>query len=259
MPPADIPILDTATIFMTFKGPTHPSLADTLRKLGYNASHSAAPFHNAANDAWYTLELLFLEAEQALKQIKSPDGEDTIDWLAPPKALPSSPSRDTSSKGDYDRSLSIPTLEKKSKNSTHFSSPYHSQTPHTPPDGRAQPTLRRRQNRKRARSERAEVDDSTAVAALADTCPPTKRRKVTHDKEAIEKAGEGAHRGGAIELNGSSRDSGLASEAEVGGQRDRENKKDEEAEEKEEPEEGPMIVTSGASEACTEGTGLARA
>lgn len=243
---------------MAFKGQNHPSLVDTLQRLGYNAPHSA-PFHNAANDAWYTLELLFLEAEQALKQITNPDGEDTINWLAPPKTPPSSPSRGTSSRDDYDRSLSTPTLEKKSKRSIQFSSSYHSQTPHTPSDDRTQPTLRRRQKRKRARSERAEVDDSTAIAALADTSPPAKRLKVTHESETIEKPGEGAHGGGAIELNDSSRGSGLASEAEVGHQQDRENKKNEEAKEKEESEEGPMFVTSGASEACTEGTGLARA
>lgn len=90
-PPIFATLMDAASIFRTLSGKkSHPKQADALAVLGF-AQDPTAPSHNAANDAWYALELLFRKAEQALWQLEEFTGKDTIDWLVPTKTPPSSP------------------------------------------------------------------------------------------------------------------------------------------------------------------------
>ncbi|KAK7742301.1 hypothetical protein SLS53_004445 [Cytospora paraplurivora] len=90
-PPRGVSIIDAAIVFRALSGMSkYPSKAAALATLGVQEVPTA-PFHNAANDAWYALEILFREAEQAVRQKEDPDGEGTIDWLAPTNAPPSSP------------------------------------------------------------------------------------------------------------------------------------------------------------------------
>lgn len=206
--------------------------------MGYTTSHFA-PFHNAANDAWLTLELLFLEAEQAVKQITDPDGEKTIDWMVAPAAPPSSPSRGTIPKEVYDSSLSNPTYPYKLRQSTQSSSPPEPQAEHTPSGS----TRRRHKNRNRAKSEvtvGGDTVNSTAATTPTDGNPPAKKQKLTHESDVTEKEGEVVDEDGAMGRNGGIRD-GLAgeAEAEVEGQHGEDRK--------EESAGKPMFVTSGAS------------
>lgn len=89
-PPTYATLLDAATIFRSFSGRNHPKQAAALAALGFERDPTA-PFHNAANDAWYALELLFRKAEQALRQLAESIGKETVDWLIPTKSPPLSP------------------------------------------------------------------------------------------------------------------------------------------------------------------------
>lgn len=198
-------------------------------------------FHNAANDAWFTLELLFLEADQAVKQLTDPDGGKTIDWMAAPAAPPSSPSRGTISKEVYDSSLSTPTYFNpyKLRRPSQSSSPIDPQALDTP----AGSVKRRHKHRNRAKSEFSAGGDtvnSTAVATPTDDNPPAKKQKLTHESHVTEKESEGLDGGGAVERHGGSRD-GLAQVERQHGEEGEEGK-----EGKEESEGKPMFVTSGA-------------
>ncbi|KAI7775361.1 hypothetical protein LA080_007006 [Diaporthe eres] len=215
--PIDIPILDTATIFLTFTGKvSYPTLGRALQRIGYTVPPSVS-FHNAANHAWLTLELLFLEAEQAVKQLTDLDGKETIDWMVAPAAPPSSPSRGTIPKEVYDSSLSTPTYfnPNRLKKSAQSSSPPDSQAPHIPSGG----TKRRQKKRNRANSEvsaNGNTVNSTAAATPTDGDPPTKKQKLTHESDVTEKEGGRFHGGGAVERNGGSGD-GKAETALTGG------------------------------------------
>lgn len=200
-------------------------------------------FHNAANDAWFTLELLFLEAEQAVKQLTDPDGVETIDWMAPPAAPPSSPSRGAIPKDVYESSLSTPTCftSHKLRRLAHSSSLPASQSPHTPLDS----TRRRHKNRNREMPEVSAGGDtvnSTAVATPTEGNPPAKKQKLSHGSDVPERVSEGLNESRAIEHNedravehGSGSRDGLAEAEEQHGE-----------EGKEESEGKPMFVTSGA-------------
>lgn len=83
--------MDAAIIFKTISGKqSHPNQAAALALLGFEEVPTA-PCHNAFNDDWYPLELLFRKAEQAVLQVKDPGGEDTIDWMGPTKEPPPTP------------------------------------------------------------------------------------------------------------------------------------------------------------------------
>lgn len=229
---------------MTFTGKdTYPTLGKSLQRIGYNAPRSA-PFHNAANDAWFALELLFLEAEQALKQLTDPAGEDTINWMAPPAAPRNSPVReDTISKQVYGLNLSTPTITPTSKRnkSAATSSRPDSQTLHTTSGGSTKPTSRRQKKRKRAKPESSAGDDTMNLSPAAtptDANPPAKKRKLTHESDVTEKESEGTSGGGTVEGSGGSRDS-VEGEAEVERQDGKESKEGSEG--------GSMFVTSGTS------------
>lgn len=90
-PPIYVTLMDAASIFRALSGKScHPKQGAALAALGFSQDPTA-PFHNAANDAWYALEILFRKAEQALWQLKESIGKDTIDWLVPTRMPPSSP------------------------------------------------------------------------------------------------------------------------------------------------------------------------
>lgn len=91
VPPSKVVIIDAATIFKTLTG--GKSLVKhevAMKKLGihYNASH----LHNAANDAWYALDVLFRKAEQPMLQIQEFHSEETLKWHSVPPPPPPSPS-----------------------------------------------------------------------------------------------------------------------------------------------------------------------
>ncbi|ROW03600.1 hypothetical protein VPNG_07218 [Cytospora leucostoma] len=88
-PPRGVSIIDASMVFKTLSGKSkYPSQAAALATHGVQEVPTA-PLHNAANDAWYALEILSREAEQAVRQKDDPYGEDTIEWLAPTNATPS--------------------------------------------------------------------------------------------------------------------------------------------------------------------------
>ncbi|ROW03127.1 hypothetical protein VMCG_05685 [Cytospora schulzeri] len=90
-PPTYVILMDSAAIYKTLSGKkSNPNQATALDMLGFPGDPEA-PFHNAANDAWYGLELLFRKAEQAQRQHVDPGGDDTINWLVPSKTACPSP------------------------------------------------------------------------------------------------------------------------------------------------------------------------
>lgn len=98
-PPRFATLVDAASIFRIYSGKSHhPTQEAALAILGFQG-YPTAPFHNAVNDAWYALELLFRKAEQALGQLEGLIANDTIDWLEPTRTLPLSPIN-THSDGD---------------------------------------------------------------------------------------------------------------------------------------------------------------
>lgn len=87
-PPTYVTLVDAAMVFRALSGKsTNPNVATALKILGFT-KYPTAPFHNAANDAWYALELLFRKAEQAQRQHEDPSGDSTIDWSLPPRTPP---------------------------------------------------------------------------------------------------------------------------------------------------------------------------
>ncbi|KAJ0119683.1 hypothetical protein J7T55_013886 [Diaporthe amygdali] len=248
-PPIDTPILDSATIFKTFTGRNrHPTLGKTLELFGYDGLPSA-PFHNAANDAWYALELLFREADQAWKQVMHPDGEDTIDWMVTPGGPPNSPTRGTTAQQAYDRCLSIPTLPCPSmgKASARNLSGQAPPTPQTPQDDSTSLGKNRRKIRKRVRTETSTDDNmtnSTSAVNPTGSSPPAKKRKTTHERSITEEEQGETNCVKADERNHND-EGGLAGKAEAEGQEDMVGQ-EEVKEVQKGSVEGELSVTSGA-------------
>ncbi|KUI53539.1 hypothetical protein VP1G_00939 [Cytospora mali] len=201
-PPEDVIILDAATIFKAFSGrKSHPNQAAALTTLGFGEDPTA-PFHNAVNDAWYSLELLFRKAEQAVRQIEDPTGDDTINWLKPTKTPPSSPILNTTSNlamrlsfpWDFGRPGCAQNIRPRScsTNRSSATSPSHQQpqatqipsstneTPVAP-----QPSRKRKRNREGQRGDPGETVNTTdtMLSATATESRPEKRPKLMRESQ----------------------------------------------------------------------------
>lgn len=195
LPRTDVPLIDSAAIFKVLSGRNkHPSLEMTLQRFGYRGQPSA-PFHNAANDAWYALELLLLEAEQALKQILDPDGPDTIDWMKSPDCPPNSPtmggplSPRLSTLGPYRVTLPAPPAATMCETSLPVQQP---QMAHTPGAESSTAPHRKRNRGSRGRGGKGKATGDGGAAATVspdDDAPPAKKQKLTH--EASEEKSKG--------------------------------------------------------------------
>lgn len=178
VPPSKVVIIDAATIFKTLTGGRNlVKHKVAMQELGicYDASH----LHNAANDAWYALDVLFRRAEQSMLQIEELRGEETLSWHSVPAPPPPSPdlNRDNVPIEIQAKTLSKPTLSHHFKlNNISSLSSLQSQGSITPTSAR----LKKKPNRRKRRRGPAHNSHSAASSPTQEDERPTKKRKLSN-------------------------------------------------------------------------------
>lgn len=177
VPLSKVVIIDAATIFKTLTGgKTLVKHEVAMQKLGidYYISH----LHNAANDAWYALDVLFRRAEQSILQIEELRGEETLSWHSVPPPPPPSPDLilDDVPVEVQSKALSKPTLPHHFKLYPLSLSALQSQSNITPTSASLTTKPKRRKRRRGA----AHNSHSAAPSPTHEDERPRKKRKLSN-------------------------------------------------------------------------------